>query len=110
MNAMDVKYRILQQLTLTKITLFGMSRHVVWYRGIDVRETLPATIMVEDEGMKLVSNDSSLPDYAELHSARSSSSCTFLPNSNPCGSHKTMRKIEQTHTHVLSSAKPSMLH
>ena len=90
MNAMDVKYRILQQLTLTKITLFGMSRHVVWQRGIYVRETLPATIMVEDEGMKLVSNDSFLPDYTELHSARSSSSCTFLSNSNPSGSHKTM--------------------
>ena len=31
---------------LTKITLFGMSCHVVWQRGISVRETLPATIRV----------------------------------------------------------------
>ena len=55
-----------------------------------VWETLSATISVGYEGIRLVSNDTSLPDYMALHSARSSSSCTFLPNSNPSGSHKTM--------------------
>ena len=73
-----------------KIRIFGMSRHVVWWRGVGVRETPFATIRVEDEGIRLVSNDTSLPDYTVLHSARSSSSCTFLLTSNPSGSHKTM--------------------
>ena len=53
-----------------KITIFGTSQHVVWWRGGGVRETLSATIRVEDEGIRLVSNDTSLPDYMMLHSTR----------------------------------------
>jgi hypothetical protein len=54
------------------------------------KRNISATIWVEDEGIRLVSNNTSLPDYMVLHSTRSSSSHTFLPNSNHSGSHKTM--------------------
>ena len=72
------------------ITIFSMSRHVVWWRGVGVQETLPAIIRVEDKDIRLVSNDTSLPDYMVLQSARSSASFTFLPKSIPVGSHRTM--------------------
>jgi hypothetical protein len=54
-----------------KITIFGMSRQVVWWRGVVVRETLSATTRVEDERIRLVLNDTSLPEYMVLHSTRS---------------------------------------
>jgi hypothetical protein len=59
----------------------GVWCHVVWQKGISVQETLSATIRVEDEGSSLVPNDTSLPHYMVLHSAR----CIFLPESNFTG-------------------------
>jgi hypothetical protein len=85
-----------------KITIFGILWHVLWWRGAGVRKTLFATIRVEDEGIKLVSNDTSLPDYTVLHSTRSSSSFTFLPNSNPSGLPQDHMQRQQLHRDATS--------